>query len=306
MNELKPYDFDQWLEKPTQWNPTSKAHAVTLILAAVSWAVKKGFIQTNPLARRVERPQPILRGRDARMSEELMDLLIGECFEKATYSRKNRTDTPGVHLKKTGFCEPFGKYMWLLRLTGARPGELRHAEAFNYENGRLVFRWNAQKGYIWKNAKKSQRDRIIFLSVCLVGIKGHAVCIKRDNALPENSEPQVTGSTPVGCTSSSVLFRPRLPPIPCNSKGFRDPLLWGRGEQASLSLLDCPCPPPSPALVCNGAASAGTSDLDGAVIDMTQGMFGVMTLIAALGGVTGRLESVLPPGSDPSVVGRHD
>ncbi|MBP3955481.1 hypothetical protein J8F10_09325 [Gemmata sp. G18] len=164
VNELKPYDFDQWVERQTQWNPTSKAHAVTLVLAAVSWAVKKGFILTNPLAGRVERPQPILRGRDARMSEELMDLLIGECFEKGTYHRKARTDTPAIHLKKTGFCEPFGKYLWLLRLTGARPGELRHAEAFNYVGGRLVYRWNAQRGYIWKNAKKSQRDRIIFLT----------------------------------------------------------------------------------------------------------------------------------------------
>jgi hypothetical protein len=26
-----------------------------------------------------------------------------------------------------------------------------------------VFRSNAQKGYIWKDANKSQRDRIIFL-----------------------------------------------------------------------------------------------------------------------------------------------
>jgi integrase len=163
VRDLKPYDFDQWLETQTQWNPTSKAHAVALILGALSWARKKGFIATDPLAGRVERPQPILRGRDARMSEELMDLLIGECFAKATYHRKNRTDKPAVHHRKVGFCEPLGKYLWLLRITGARPGELRHAEAFNYENGRLVFRWNAQKGYIWKNAKKSQRDRIIFL-----------------------------------------------------------------------------------------------------------------------------------------------
>lgn len=162
--ELKPYDFDQWLAGQTQWNPTSKAHAATLILGAVSWAQRKGFIATNPLAGKIERPQPILRGRDARMSEELMDLLISECFEKATYHRKVRTDKPAVHLRKVGFCEPFGKYLWLLRVTGARPGELRHAEAHNYENGRLVFRWNTQKGYVWKNAKKSQRDRIIFLT----------------------------------------------------------------------------------------------------------------------------------------------
>lgn len=164
VNDLVPTDFDEWLGSQTQWNPTSKAHAATLILGALSWARKKRLIQNDPLAGRIERPQPILRGRDARMSEELMDLLIGECFEKATYSRKKRTDKPAVHTKKSGFCEPFGKLLWLLRLTGARPGELRHAEAHNYQNGRLVFRWNTQRGYVHKTAKKTQRDRVIFLT----------------------------------------------------------------------------------------------------------------------------------------------
>jgi integrase len=164
VRELKPYEFDQWLGTQTQWNPTSKAHAVALILGALSWAVKKGFVETNPLAGKVERPQPILRGRDARMSEELMDLLIGECFERATYHRKARTEKPAVHLRNVGFCEQFGHYLWMLRLTGARPIELRSAEAHNYQNGRLVFRWNAQKGYVHKTAKKTQRDRIIFLT----------------------------------------------------------------------------------------------------------------------------------------------
>jgi hypothetical protein len=85
----------------------------------------KGYIQTDPLAGKIERPQPILRGRDARMSEELMDMLISECFEKATYNRKNRTDKPSVHLRNVGFTEQFGRRLWLLRSTGARPIELR-------------------------------------------------------------------------------------------------------------------------------------------------------------------------------------
>jgi hypothetical protein len=137
---------------------------VALILGALSWAVKKGFVRTNPLAGRIERPQPILRGRDARMSEELMDLLIAECFTRATYHRKVRTDKPAVHLRNVGFSESFGRYLWLLRVTGARPIEIRSAEAHNYVGGRLVYRWNTQKGYVWKNAKKSQRDRLIFLT----------------------------------------------------------------------------------------------------------------------------------------------
>jgi integrase len=162
--ELKPYDFDKWLESQTQWNPTSKAHAAALILGALSWARKKGYIKTDPLTGKIERPQPILRGRDARMSEELMDLLIGECFAKATYHRKKRTNKPAVHHRSVGFSEKFGKLLWLLRVTGARPIELRCAEAHNYQDGRLVFRWNATRGYVHKTAKKTQRDRIIFLA----------------------------------------------------------------------------------------------------------------------------------------------
>jgi hypothetical protein len=121
VRDLKPYDFDQWLARQTQWNRTSKAHAAALILGALSWARKKGFIATDPLTGRIEQPQPILRGRDARMSEELMDLLIGECFAKATYHRKHRTDKPAVHLRSVGFCEPFGKLLSLLQITGPGP-----------------------------------------------------------------------------------------------------------------------------------------------------------------------------------------
>lgn len=164
VSELKPYEFDEWVKRQTQWNPTSKAHAVTLILAAISWARKKGLIETNPLAGRVDRPRPLLRGREARIPEGLMDVLIAECFERATYNRRVRTGTPGVHLRKVGFCEPFGRFLWLLRQTGARPIELRNAEAHNYQNGKLVFRWNATRGYLHKTATKTQRDRIIFLS----------------------------------------------------------------------------------------------------------------------------------------------
>src|SRR5688572_11759957 len=32
VRDLKPYDFDAWLRKQSRWNPTSKAHAVTLVL----------------------------------------------------------------------------------------------------------------------------------------------------------------------------------------------------------------------------------------------------------------------------------
>ena len=55
VRDLKPFKVDAWLAGQTQWNNTSKARAITLILAAVSWARKKGYIVTNPLAGQVER-----------------------------------------------------------------------------------------------------------------------------------------------------------------------------------------------------------------------------------------------------------
>jgi integrase len=144
--ELQPHMMEAWLSHRDTWNNTSKAHAGRLILGAVSWARRKGYIQTDPLAGRVDLPQPVLRGREARMSEELMDLLISE----AKANRHKSTE--------------FSDLLWALRLTGARPGEIRNAEAHNYSKGKLVFRWNTTVGYVHKNAKKTQRDRIIFLT----------------------------------------------------------------------------------------------------------------------------------------------
>jgi len=80
------------------------------------------------------------------MADDLMDLLISEA--KAHQSKSTE----------------FSEFLWTLRLTGARPGEIRNAEAHNYSKGRLIFRWNTTVGYVHKNAKKTQRDRIIFLT----------------------------------------------------------------------------------------------------------------------------------------------
>lgn len=141
--ELQPHMLETWLAKQTRWNATSKAHAGTLILGAVSWARRKGYIKTDPLAGRVDLPDPVLRGREARMSEDLMDLLMSESHANMMRSRE------------------FGEFLWALRLTGARPGELSHAEAHNYSKGRLIFRWNTRVGYVHKTARKTQRDRVI-------------------------------------------------------------------------------------------------------------------------------------------------
>ena len=144
--DLLAGEVQEWLEKQDNWNPTSKNHAGQLILGALKWATKKGFIKTDPLAGRLDLPSPVRRGREARMSKELCDVLVGEAY------------------KVRGGKRQFGDFLTVLRETGARPVELRKAEAWNVTNGRIVYRWNTTKGYLHKTAKKTQRDRVLFLN----------------------------------------------------------------------------------------------------------------------------------------------
>ena len=57
VGELKPHHVEDWLGKQDKWNNTTKAHAGKLILAAVSWARKKGIHRHGP-HRRAGRPAP--------------------------------------------------------------------------------------------------------------------------------------------------------------------------------------------------------------------------------------------------------
>lgn len=131
--------------RQTQWNPTSKAHAVTLVLAAVSWTQKKGFIATNPLAGRIERPQPILHSRDARMAEELMDLLIAECSAWLTSSATS-SSWPSTPTSVTG---PMASCCWgtyascspsSTGATSTRPLCCQHGEQYGFwpDGGRVA------------------------------------------------------------------------------------------------------------------------------------------------------------------------
>jgi integrase len=190
--ELKPHDVEEWLSRQDRWNPTSKAHAGTLILAAVSWARRKGFIQNDPLAGRVDLPQPILRGREASMSDELMDLLIAEAYANKMRSRE------------------FGDFLRFLRLTGARPGELRHAQAFNYAKGRLVFRWNATRGYVHKTAKKTQRDRVIYLTPELQAYVEEQIRLRPDGHIFQTPRGTPWSPTSVGNKWRWLMKRPKV------------------------------------------------------------------------------------------------
>ncbi len=138
---LRGYHVREWLDASPTWTRGSKRLAVSHLSIALNWGVKDGLITNNPLHGRITLPKEHPRGREARLSSELAELLIANAS-----------------------CE-FTKVLRMLRHTGARPEEIEQMEAFNYVKGRIIYRWNADHGHIHKQAKRGkQTDRVIYLT----------------------------------------------------------------------------------------------------------------------------------------------
>ena len=151
MQELKPCHVNDWLDKmrvsrPGKtrrkgWNDTSCVTAWGHLGGAINWAVSEQLITKNPVKAMKFAFKSKVRGESYILPTPLMEILIG---------------TAGTE---------FGLVLRLLRATGARPGEIFHAECSHYspEIGAIVYRANATEGYIWKNARKTGKDRVIFI-----------------------------------------------------------------------------------------------------------------------------------------------
>jgi len=96
--DLKPYHVTQWIDSKT-WGPTSQFNAVRAALRVFNWAVKQKILDVSPL-KGMERPRP--KNRDKFLSDEDFRTLL------------------------RGAAPPFKPFLFALRHTGARPGEIRN------------------------------------------------------------------------------------------------------------------------------------------------------------------------------------
>lgn len=148
LSGLKPHHLDGWLTSEAGWGPTTRFHGWTTVKHALKWNTNKGHVTVNPLAG-IKCPSEYRkqkRGADFALSNELLALLI-------------ETSRKGQRSKR------FADYLYALSRTGARPGELAYAEPCHYhrEAQCIVFSGSASKGYLWKNARKTGKDRVIYL-----------------------------------------------------------------------------------------------------------------------------------------------
>lgn len=141
--EIKPLHLDDyavWLKTKRKWQNTR--FPLQVIKNAWVWGVKKKLIVNNPF--------------DGVTLQDYRQDTDGRVIPKDEAENLIAVASP--------YFAPLLRFLWA---TGARPEEAYHLTAKHYDkaNKCVVHKWTAKKpDYIWKNAKKTKRDRRIYLT----------------------------------------------------------------------------------------------------------------------------------------------
>jgi integrase len=144
LSELRLKHIDAWLSQQASWGQTTRFHAYHILRQGLQWNVDRGHTSTNPLGGKVpaEYSSKAVRGADYALAPALVRVLLDNARGR------------------------FRDYLYALYRTGARPAELGMAVPANYVKsiGAIVHSGNPGKMmYAWKNAKKTKKDRVIYL-----------------------------------------------------------------------------------------------------------------------------------------------
>jgi integrase len=156
VRDLKAYHVTRWFETQPGWNQSSRRCAVTAIKRALNWAVKEGYLGTNPL-KAVEKPSVLHR-------------------EKVVTAEEHKTITDAV------LDEAFKWFLFSLRHTGCRPGEIRTvtAQDVNLDVGTWTFKRH-------KTVKKTHKPRVVMLTPPMIELCRQLVVKHPNGALFRNS-----------------------------------------------------------------------------------------------------------------------
>jgi integrase len=156
VRDLKPYHVTRWFEARPRWNPSTRRCAVTALKRALNWAVKEGYLSTNPLREVVKPP---VQHRDKVVSDE-----------------EHKAITEAVHDKA------FQEFLFAMRSTGARPGEVASvtAQQVNLGTGTWTFKRH-------KTVKKTNKARVVFLTPEMIELCRHLIAQHPEGPLFLNS-----------------------------------------------------------------------------------------------------------------------
>ncbi len=158
--ELKPVNVTSWLalmakphdtkkRKGVKWGPTYQNIALRTLVAAFNWAKGQGLISGHCL----QNPRAVtIRGRKRSRGQEAY---ISSATWKKLMERIGKTN------------HGFADILRFLHGTGCRPSEAYNVESRYYRPEDKCVVYPGQPGpndYVWKNARRTGKDRVIFLS----------------------------------------------------------------------------------------------------------------------------------------------
>lgn len=146
IRQLKSFHVTNWLESMRTWGSCTKWSSLYKLKQATGYNKRMGYTPCDPLSE-LSCPsayQATARGAEYVLPAQLSDLLIKSAEQ------------------------PLKDYLLILAKTGARPGELSHAEHYHYRRDchALIFEANPRKGYVHKTARRKRRgdtNRTIYL-----------------------------------------------------------------------------------------------------------------------------------------------
>jgi integrase len=135
--QLKKWHLQGWLDAHTKWSGPTRRMAINVVLTMMNWGVSQEYIPRNPLKGFKKPPEGV---RDRTLTPEQIELVLAA-------------------VKDT---DRFKDYLVALKLTGARPSEVRRVTAADFREPGI---WVLDRH---KNSKKAKGPRVIYLCPTMV------------------------------------------------------------------------------------------------------------------------------------------
>jgi integrase len=96
--ELLPFHVSGWMDANPGWSANTRRTSIASVQAMLNWGRRYGYLESNPLAGRVDVPPAESRGEASRLPDSLLRAILAEC-------RNRRQEDVIVALVQSG-CRP--------------------------------------------------------------------------------------------------------------------------------------------------------------------------------------------------------
>ena len=181
VSKLQKRHVEAWLRNHTNWSQSTERQAITSVKRVLNWGFDQGYIAEIPRGiRGLKRPR--MERREVVIDSDQHQQLL------------SATD------------EAFRRFLFAMRETGARPGEIRRVTANDIDLARGVWVLNEHK-----TRKKTGKPRIIYLTPAMIELSCELMRQAAEGPLFLNSRARPWTANAVRCRMKRLRGKLNLP-----------------------------------------------------------------------------------------------